>query len=165
MTPPSNAERAARTLKNSLHVVVPDDGHSYGGIQGGYSCVDRLMVQLVETGTVKGLDTSCLAKTKRPEFVLKQDPDVELPAAQLARLAGTYKDPESGYEVRIELLGNRLRAVDLSDKSVMVLAPTSPTRFRVESMADTLTFKLSGGRATALVMELPGTPSLTLTRE
>ncbi|HEX3554419.1 MAG TPA: alpha/beta fold hydrolase [Thermoanaerobaculia bacterium] len=169
VTPPSNAERAARTLKNSLHVVVPDGGHSYGAIQGGYACVDRLIVQLVETGTAKGLDTSCLAKTKRPEFVLKQDPDVELPAAQLARLAGTYKNPESGYEIRIEPIGNRLRAVDLGDKSVftsvMVLAPTSPTRFRVESTTGTVTFKLSEGRATAMVMEQHGRPSLTLTRE
>ncbi len=166
VTPPANAERAARTLRNSLHVVVADGGHGYGGIQGGSSCVDRLMVQLVETGTVKGLDTSCLSKTKRPEFVLKQDPDVELPAAQLARLAGTYKDQESGYEIRIEPLGgHRLRAVDLSDKSIMVLAATSPTRFRIESMTGTMTFQLSAGRTTAIVMEQPGSPSLMLTRE
>jgi len=165
VTPPVNGERAARTLKNSLHMVVPDGGHSYAGVKGAYSCVDRLIVQLVETGTVKGLDTSCLAQTKRPEFVLKRDPDVELPADQLARLTGTYKDRESGYEIRIEILGHRLRAVDLAEKSIMVLAATSPTRFRIESMADTVTFQLSQGRAIAVVMEQPGMPSLTLTRE
>ena len=165
VTPPVNGERAARTLKNSLHVVVPDGGHSYAGVKGAYSCVDRLIVQLVETGTEKGLDTSCLAQTKRPDFVLKRDPDVELPADQLARLTGTYKDRESGYEIRIEILGHRLRAVDLAEKSIMVLAATSPTRFRIESMADTVTFQLSQGRAVAVVMEQPGMPSLTLTRE
>jgi pimeloyl-ACP methyl ester carboxylesterase len=165
VTPPLNAERAARTLKNSLQVVVPDGGHSYVGVEGASSCVDRMIVQLVETGTVKGLDTSCIKRTKRPEFVLKRDPDVELPAAQLARLTGTYKDQESGYEIRIETLGNRLRAVDLAEKSIMVLVATSPTRFRIESMTDTVTFQLSEGRATSLVMELPGAPSLTMMRE
>ena len=47
----------------------------------------------------------------------------------------------------------------------MVLVATSPTRFRIESMVDTVTFQLSQGRATALVMELLGVPSLTLMRE
>src|SRR4029079_16619964 len=125
VTPPANAERAARTLTNSLHVVVPDGGHSYTGIEGANPCVNRLIVGLVESGTVKGLDTSCMTRTKRPEFALKRDPDVELPADQLARLTGTYKDRESGYEIRIEAVGNRLRAVDLGDKSVMVLAAAS----------------------------------------
>jgi pimeloyl-ACP methyl ester carboxylesterase len=163
-TPPANAERAVRTLKNSLHVIVPDAGHIYTGIEGGGECVDRLIVQLVETGTVKGLDTSCLAHTKRPDFVLKRDQDVELPADQLARLTGTYKDQESGYEIRVEILGNRLRAVEVGEESTLVLVPTSPTRFRIEGMTDTATFQMSEGRATAVVLEKPGAPSLTLRR-
>jgi pimeloyl-ACP methyl ester carboxylesterase len=167
VTPPSNAERAARTLKNSLHVVIPDGGHGYGGIEGAFDCVSNLIVRFVETGTVKGLDTSCAERTKRPQFVLKRDPDVELPADQLARLTGTYKDRESGYELRIETLGNRLRATMVGEGSIMVLAATSPTRFRIEGMSpqDTVTFQLSGGRATAILLEAPGAPSLTLTRE
>ncbi len=165
VTPPGNAERAARTLQNSLQVVVPDGGHGYAGIEGANECVDSLIVQLVETGTVKGLDTSCLARAKRLEFALKRDPDVEVPATQLARLTGTYKDRESGYEIRVETLGNRLRAVEVGEESTLVLVPTSPTRFRIEGMTDTVIFQLSEGRATAIVMEQPGAPSLTLTRE
>ncbi|MFL6260561.1 MAG: alpha/beta hydrolase [Thermoanaerobaculia bacterium] len=165
VTPPANAERAARTLRNSLQVVVPDGGHIYAGIAGAGECVNRLMIQLVETGTVKGLDTSCLARTKRPEFVLRRDPDVEVPADQLARLTGTYKDRESGYTVRVETLGNRLRAVEVGEDSTLVLVATSPTRFRIESMTGTATFQLSEGRSTAVVFEQPGAPSVTLTRE
>jgi pimeloyl-ACP methyl ester carboxylesterase len=167
VTPPSNGERVARTLKNSLHVVVPDAGHAYGGVAGAYECVNRLLVQFIETGTVKGLDPSCLERTKRPEFALKRDPDVELPADQLSRLAGTYKDRESGLEVRIEPVGNRLRVLAVGEGSMMLLAPTSPTRFRIEGSApgNTVTFQLSEGRATAVVVEAPGAPSLTLTRE
>ena len=164
-TPPGNAERAARTLKNSLHVVVPDAGHIYVGIEGANECVDRLIVQLVETGTVKGLDPSCMARTKRPEFVLKRDPEVEVPADQLARLTGIYKDRESGYAIRIEVLGKRLRAVEVGEEAIMVLVATSPTRFRIEGKTDTVTFQLSEGRAVAVVWEQPGAPSFTLTRE
>ncbi|HEX6901485.1 MAG TPA: alpha/beta fold hydrolase [Thermoanaerobaculia bacterium] len=161
VTPPSNAERAARTLKNSLQVVVPDGGHSFGS---AYQCVDSLIVRFVEAGTVKGLDTSCVEKTKRPEFVLKRDPDVELPADQIARFTGTYKDGESGYEIRVQAAGNRLLAVLVDEESNMVLVPTSPTRFRIEGMTDTMTFQLGGGVAT-LLWEAPGLPSLTLKRE
>jgi len=165
VTPPLNAERAARTLTNSLHLVVPDGGHGYAGIEGANECADRLIVQLVETGTVKGLDTSCMTRTKPLEFALKRDPDMEVPADQLARLTGTYKDPESGYEIRVEPLGNRLRAIEVGEESTLVLVATSPTRFRVEGRTDTVTFQLSEGRATAVVLEQPGTPSLTLTRK
>ncbi|HSK75353.1 MAG TPA: alpha/beta hydrolase [Thermoanaerobaculia bacterium] len=70
VTPPGNAERAARTLKNSVHVVLPDAGHGYDGIEGA-ECTDELAIKVVETGTVQGLDASCMARTKRPEFVLK----------------------------------------------------------------------------------------------
>ena len=164
VTPPGNAERAARTLRNSLHVVVPDGGHGYAGVEGANECVESLIVQLVESGTVKGLDTSCMARTQRMGFALKQEPDVEVPADQLARLTGTYKDPESGYEIRIETLGDRLRAVDVSEGSIQVLAAISPTRFRGEGTSGTMSFQLSEGRATAAVLEFPGEPSLTLTR-
>lgn len=165
VTPPANAERAARTLPNSLHVVVPDGGHTYRGIEGANECVDGLIVRLVETGTVKGLDPSCTVRAKRPEFALKQDPDVELPADQLARLAGTYRDPESGYEIRVEPVGNRLRAVEVGEGSAMMLVATSPARFRIEGMRDTATFQLSEGRATAVILEAPGDTSLTLKRK
>jgi hypothetical protein len=55
----------------------------------------------------------------------------------------------------------------VGEGSMMLLAPTSPTRFRIEGSApgNTVTFQLSQGRATAVVLETPGVPSLTLTRE
>lgn len=75
VTPPGNAERAARTLKNSVHVVVPDAGHNYNGLEGA-ECIDDLIVRFVEAGTSKGFDTSCIAQIKRPEFLLKPDAGV-----------------------------------------------------------------------------------------
>jgi len=167
VTPPVNAERAARTLKNSLHVVVPDAGHGYAGIEGAAECVSGLNVRFIESGTVKGLDTSCVARTRRMAFVLKRDREVELTAGQMARLAGTYKDRESGMEIRIETLGRRLRAMTAGQENPKLLVASSPTRFRLEGMAPgyIYTFQLSGDRATALLLESPGLPSLTLARD
>ena len=76
VTPPVSAERAARTLKNSLSVVVPDGGHGSSGIEGAMECTDSLMSRFIETGTVKGLDTSCLAHMWRPDFVLSIEPEL-----------------------------------------------------------------------------------------
>jgi pimeloyl-ACP methyl ester carboxylesterase len=165
VTPPSSAERAARTLANSLHVVVPDAGHGYGGITGAFECVSGLELRFIETGTVKGLDTSCLERTRRPAFVLKREPEVAVPAGRLARLVGTYKDRESGMELRIEPVGRRLRAT-IAGESPKLLVASSPTRFRMEGMIPgyTLVFQLSGGRAAALTLEMPGAPNVKLAR-
>jgi hypothetical protein len=163
VTPPGNAERAARTLRNSLHVVIPDAGHDYFGIAGADECTNSLIVRLVEAGTVQGLDTSCMTRTKRPEFALRLEPDVELTADQLARLAGTYKDPQSGYEIRVETVGRRLRVFEGEDPPVL-LAATSPTRFRMEGMSSDATydFQIQDGRAIACTT--PWAPTLPLQR-
>ena len=64
VTPPSWGEVARRTLPNSVHVVMPG-GHFAGG-----PCIDRLARQLYRTGTVRGLDTSCVAAERLPPFAL-----------------------------------------------------------------------------------------------
>jgi pimeloyl-ACP methyl ester carboxylesterase len=95
VTPPLNAERAARTLKNSVHVVMPDGGHGFDGIEGA-ACVNDMVVRFVKAGTVKGLDTSCVTGTKRPAFLL-EPPKLELkPCTSPAGLppearCGTYE--------------------------------------------------------------------------
>ena len=153
VTPPVSAERAARTLKNSLSVVVPDGGHGYFGVEGAMECIDGLMTRFIETGTVKGLDTSCLTRTKRPEFALRWDPEVVLQADQLARLTGTYKERTSGLEMTIEIVGNRLKLLQ-GEYPPTILMATSPTRFRVEGMGFNtfVDFQIKNGRATALTV-------------
>jgi pimeloyl-ACP methyl ester carboxylesterase len=69
VTPPSNAERVATYLSNSLNVVVPHGGHGFGGL-AGLECVDRLMPEFVEKGSVKALDASCIRNIKRKGFKL-----------------------------------------------------------------------------------------------
>jgi pimeloyl-ACP methyl ester carboxylesterase len=66
ITPPANAERAARTLSNSLSLVVPGQGH--GNVFRG--CLPRIAAEFVDAGSVKGLDTACVKDTKPfPFFV------------------------------------------------------------------------------------------------
>jgi hypothetical protein len=66
ITPPSNAVHAAKTLSNSLSIVVPGQGHG-NAFRG---CVPHLMAEFVQQASVKGLDTSCVAHIKPfPFFV------------------------------------------------------------------------------------------------
>lgn len=60
ITPPANAARVARTLENSLSLVLPGQGH--GNAWRG--CLPRLMAEFVREASVKGLDASCVEKIK-----------------------------------------------------------------------------------------------------
>lgn len=70
VTPPSNAERVAKTLTNSLNIVVPSGAHGLDGLEG-MDCIDNLIVDFVERGASKGLDTSCVQSIHRKAFALK----------------------------------------------------------------------------------------------
>ena len=70
VTPPVNGDAVARTLPNSLHVVIPDGAHGLGGLEG-LDCVENLQTRFVETGTSKGLDTACVKNIRRRGFILK----------------------------------------------------------------------------------------------
>jgi pimeloyl-ACP methyl ester carboxylesterase len=60
-------ELAARTLPNSLHVVIPA-AHTAGS-----PCVDRMRQEFLDRGTVQGLDTSCVREMRPPPFILTDD--------------------------------------------------------------------------------------------
>jgi pimeloyl-ACP methyl ester carboxylesterase len=69
VTPPTNGERVSKTLTNSLHVVVPHGAHGLDGLQG-MECIDHMIVDFIERGTTKGLDTACVQNIKRSGFTL-----------------------------------------------------------------------------------------------
>jgi pimeloyl-ACP methyl ester carboxylesterase len=64
VTPPANAEQAARTLPNSLSLVIPGLGHNV--VFAG--CLPDLVATFVQAGTVKGLDTSCVQQIQPGPF-------------------------------------------------------------------------------------------------
>jgi pimeloyl-ACP methyl ester carboxylesterase len=70
VTPPANGDAIAKTLPNSLHIVVPHGAHGLNGLEGD-DCVDRLIVEFINRGTTQGLDTSCVKNIRRRPFPLK----------------------------------------------------------------------------------------------
>jgi pimeloyl-ACP methyl ester carboxylesterase len=58
VTPPAFADRAARGLSDSAHVVLKGRGHG----QITAPCVPRLMQQFLDRGTTRGLDVSCTGR-------------------------------------------------------------------------------------------------------
>lgn len=70
VTPPLYGDRVARSLPNSLHVVVPAGGHGFNGLQG-IDCIDDLIADFVINASVKGLDTACVKTMRRGGFMTK----------------------------------------------------------------------------------------------
>jgi pimeloyl-ACP methyl ester carboxylesterase len=70
VTPPIYGDTAAKYLSNSLHVIVPHGGHGFNGLNG-LDCINDLIFRLIDSGTTKGLDTSCVSSISRKGFALK----------------------------------------------------------------------------------------------
>lgn len=173
-TPAAGAARVARTLKRARHLIIPDGGHSLDGMQGA-DCIPGLIAAFIEAGTAEGLDTSCLAGLRRPDFVLSshEEPEAEVAVAQadLERLQGSYTSQEMGMTFRIDLQEGRLRLTITGYLQIppALLIPTSPTRFRVEGKdlapGLTMSFQVTEGKATALIVNQPGMPEVVMTRQ
>jgi hypothetical protein len=70
VTPPQNGTTVAKTLSNSLHLVVPHGAHGLSGLEG-LDCIDRSSLEFVALGTTKDLDTACVKNIRRRGFQLK----------------------------------------------------------------------------------------------
>ena len=70
VTPPAHGDAAARTLSNSLHVVVPDGAHGLDSLEN-IDCLDRIVTQFIASGAVKDLDTGCVKSIRRRGFALQ----------------------------------------------------------------------------------------------
>jgi pimeloyl-ACP methyl ester carboxylesterase len=63
VTPVVGAEAVVKGWPNSVNVVVPNGGHGQGG-----PCIDAMIQHLVSTGSVKGIDTSCVSSSPPIRF-------------------------------------------------------------------------------------------------
>jgi pimeloyl-ACP methyl ester carboxylesterase len=159
-TPAAGAERTARSLQHSRHIVVADGGHSNESMEGG-ACLAGLIAAFIESGTAEKLDTSCIARMRRPDFEL---PEVAVAKADLERLQGTYTNPAMGFVLKADLQESRLRLSIVQGPPFppALLVPTSPTRFRWEGdgMAPGLaiTFQGNGKQAESLTVLQPNKP-------
>ncbi|HXO20125.1 MAG TPA: alpha/beta fold hydrolase [Thermoanaerobaculia bacterium] len=164
VTPASDGAAVAASLRHSRHVIVPGGGHGMNGMKG-QDCLFGLVGKLVESGSVDGLDTSCVAKMERPPFqVSGGEPAVALSRAELEPLVGTYSAEKEGFTLKIDLLEDRLRATLGGDATLLI--PVSPTRFRLEGMPGiVLTFARKDGPASSLTVSEPGRPDLIAVRK
>jgi pimeloyl-ACP methyl ester carboxylesterase len=64
VTPPADAERAARELTHARHLIVGGEGH--GQVVTG--CVPKLMADFLDTAEPSTLDASCLARHRPAPF-------------------------------------------------------------------------------------------------
>jgi len=175
-TPAAEGERVARTLKRARRVVVADGAHDTEGMKGN-GCLLRMIDAFIVAGASEGLDSSCVAGMRRPEFVLrlnsskvKIDPEVTVARADLERLPGSYAAEEMGLAVKVELLKSQLRISVTQGPPFppSFLIPTSPLRFRWEGKGTApglnVMFQVVGGKAIALTVIQPGKPELVMKR-
>lgn len=66
VTPPASGARAARGFSDSLHVVVPGQGHG----QLAVPCAARVIAAFLDAGTARALDAGCLATAAAVPFVI-----------------------------------------------------------------------------------------------
>ncbi len=66
VTPVSTAEIVASGWSNSLHVIVPNGGHGQGG-----PCINAMILRVIRTASIGGIDTSCAVSPPPTEFVLR----------------------------------------------------------------------------------------------
>jgi len=57
------AAEAVRLLPNGLQAIIPHEGHGYFS-----ACISGITTQFISSGSVRGLNTSCLRGTRRPAF-------------------------------------------------------------------------------------------------
>jgi pimeloyl-ACP methyl ester carboxylesterase len=67
VTPPQFADRVAKQLPASRHIIFPESSHGNWGF-----CGLKLMADFIDKGSAEGLDVSCVNQQKPPKF--KIDP-------------------------------------------------------------------------------------------
>lgn len=67
VTPPMSAEYAVKNLPNVLHLIAPKSGHNVSP----FGCAPDIMGDFVDSGSLEGLEGTCLTKPIRPAFLIR----------------------------------------------------------------------------------------------
>jgi len=165
VTPPASGEAVARSLANSLHLVVPHGGHGQDGMTG-VDCLERIGNAFIAAGSVAGLDTACVAAMRRAPFELTPPAaEVALDAAELVPLVGRYRAGAGGFELTLELAEGHLRAATPGQPPI-VLKPVGGDRFELIGMPAGYALAIVRGAAgiEALLLTEPGSEPMRLER-
>jgi pimeloyl-ACP methyl ester carboxylesterase len=68
VTPPARAEEVASLLANGRHVVVANNGHSFGSLGG---CGQQLIAEFIDAGTAEKLDVTCASRIPAVPFEIE----------------------------------------------------------------------------------------------
>jgi pimeloyl-ACP methyl ester carboxylesterase len=67
VTPPKYGEEVAKHLPNSRHIIIPEAGHGVDGMTDP-GCIDRIIIEFMDKGNARDLDTSCIERMAAPPF-------------------------------------------------------------------------------------------------
>ena len=70
ITPPQRGDEVAKYLPNSRHIIVPAAGHGLDGLSD-QACVDRVIIDFMDKGNARDLDTTCVEQMAPPPFATK----------------------------------------------------------------------------------------------
>jgi len=73
VTPPAYAEDAMTYFPNSRHLVLPEGQHGPFDLENSWECVHSIWGQLIDLGSLDGLDASCSEAMRRPGFILDRE--------------------------------------------------------------------------------------------
>jgi pimeloyl-ACP methyl ester carboxylesterase len=167
VTPARWGYQVQEFLPQSVHLVVPNGGHGWFGLEGT-ECVDALQSRLWETGGIGGLDAeTCRASITRPPFLLEIPPDEEVAMSpeELARYAGAYTTPGGAFRITLEVNEEGLLATIGAE--TLRLVPLGADRFKVagEPPGDYYGFVEEEGRIVRIEILQLGAVQLTLERD
>ncbi|MBB4636450.1 alpha/beta hydrolase [Longimicrobium terrae] len=159
-TPPHWADSAVAGLPNAVRIVVPRAAHAYHGMPGA-DCIDPLVVEFIRAGSARGLDTSCIARVRRPAWIVDEPRPVEVDSLSLARLTGVFVSAQPPLEMEIVQLRGGLRVTFSGGNPPMSLIPISATRFAIEGAPGVeLSFMLHHGFMRGVTVTTPDRPPM-----
>jgi pimeloyl-ACP methyl ester carboxylesterase len=73
VTPPAYAEDATAYFPEYRHLILDEGQHGPFDLEGGWVCVHQIWAELIDHGSLDGLDTSCAEDLHRQPFQLDQE--------------------------------------------------------------------------------------------
>lgn len=137
---PEYAAEAARYLPHSRHVISRNSSHGIGG-----PCALKITTQFLDSGTVDGLDTSCVDEIRLPPFRLRDPKQSGMSAKAMADYAGTYEAaPGADYVFRADA------------GLLLVKFPGAPNEIALFPMSENRVYMLMGDGEVEFVRDAAG---------
>jgi pimeloyl-ACP methyl ester carboxylesterase len=165
-TPPSNAREVAAGLPSSRQIIIPKAGHSADGMKNA-GCVSEIMNAFLLNRDQENLDATCVGRMERGAFfteplAMRQ---IDLPEADVAALAGTYRMEGAPVEIGLEPDGSRF-TLRLPGGGAIRFIPVAEGRFRaIGLLGFYLDVERAGPEAVRLLIDSTGAEAAVFVRE